>query len=135
MAKVKSNAYGQGIERIATALTDADALGVAWSEEGLILRQAGVKNPIVLMEGLFSPDELTRAMTNDFILVVHHVSQVEMLEKHADMQPFSIWLKIDTGMHRLGFEPNDVEKIYLRLQNCPAVKTPIGLMTLFDELD
>lgn len=135
MAMVKSNAYGHGIERIASALTDAEALGVACSEEGLILRAAGVKNPIVLMEGLFSSDELPRAAENNFILVVHHAAQVEMLEKHPKIDPISIWLKIDTGMHRLGFNPSQVQTMYARLMNCPAVKKPIGLMTHFAESD
>src|SRR5687768_17022595 len=81
MAMVKSNAYGHGIERIAKALTMVESLGVACSEEGLMLRNAGVKNPIVLMEGLFSAYEIQRAIDQHFILVIHHVSQVEMLEK------------------------------------------------------
>ncbi|MEO8401322.1 MAG: alanine racemase [Gammaproteobacteria bacterium] len=135
IAMVKSNAYGHGLERIASALPNADALGVACSEEGLLLREVGVKPPIVLMEGLFSGDELSKAIENNFVTVVHHVSQVEMLEKNPDIQPLSIWLKIDTGMHRLGFEPGEVKQVYKRLQNCPAVKKPIGLMTHFAESD
>jgi alanine racemase len=135
MAMVKSNAYGHGIERIASALSDAEALGVACSEEGLMLRAAGIKNPIVLMEGLFNADELSRAVENNFILVVHHVAQIEMLEKSSTKQPLSVWLKIDTGMHRLGFEPSDASAMYLRLMNCSTVKKPIGLMTHFAESD
>lgn len=134
MAMVKSNAYGHGLERIATALPDAEALGVACSEEGSILRRAGVKNPIVLMEGLFDANELTLAEEHDFVLVVHEAIQIEMLEKHVG-KPFHVWLKIDTGMHRLGFEPSQAEKYYLRLMNCAAVKKPIGLMTHFAESD
>jgi alanine racemase len=135
IAMVKSNAYGHGLERIAAALPDAEALGVACSEEGLLLRAAGVTNPIVLMEGLFSADELFRVAANNFILVVHHVSQVEMLEQSATIEPISVWLKIDTGMHRLGFEPNEVRAIFQRLMNCAAVKKPIGLMTHFAQSD
>src|SRR3990167_4579288 len=81
IAMVKSDAYGHGLVRIASALEDAEALGVACSEEGSMLRQAGVKNKIILMEGLFSADELPRAVLNDFILIVHHVSQIEKQEK------------------------------------------------------
>jgi len=135
MAMVKSNAYGHGLERIASALKDAEALGVACSEEGLILRAAGVKNPIVLMEGLFTAEELPHVTKNNFILVVHHVAQIDMLEKHHGNLPISIWLKIDTGMHRLGFDPSEVQTMYARLMNCPAVKKPIGLMTHFAESD
>src|SRR5437868_766445 len=68
LAMVKSNAYGHGLARIALALTKADALGVASLEEALQLRTAGVKNPIVLMEGLFQPDELEQAILNQCIL-------------------------------------------------------------------
>ena len=135
MAMVKSNAYGHGITRIASALPDADAFGVACCEEGLILRASGIKNPVVLMEGLFAANELQSAAENNFNLVVHHESQVDMLEKQPAIKPFFIWLKIDTGMHRLGFEPVDVKKIYSRLMNCAAVKKPIGLMTHFAESD
>ncbi len=135
MAMVKSNAYGHGLERIGLALTDADALGVACSEEGLRLRAVGVKNPIVLMEGLFSASELNNAALNHFILVVHHLAQVEMLEQNPTLTPFTIWLKIDTGMHRLGFKPSEVRDIYHRLMHCASVNKPIGLMTHFAESD
>ena len=135
IAMVKSNAYGHGLERIALALSDADALGVACLEEGRQLRQAGVKNPIVLMEGLFKADEIELAEADDFTLVVHHVGQVELLEKCKIKNPLTIWLKVDTGMHRLGFEPDKTKDAYARLKKCPAVRQPIGLMTHFAESD
>jgi alanine racemase len=136
LAMVKSNAYGHGIDRIALALPDADALGVASLEEGLQLRQAGVKNPICLMEGLFSVQELALADEYDFTLIVHQTSQVEMLEKYFKVNnPFSVWLKIDTGMHRLGFQPSEAPAAYARLQRCASVKKPLGLMTHFAAAD
>lgn len=137
LAMVKSNAYGHGIERIGLALPDADALGVACIEEGFLLRRAGVKNPIVLMEGLFTNDELASAAAEDFTLVIHHEAQLQMFEQNnaAIKKPLSIWLKIDTGMHRLGFEPAKVPAIYQRLMQCALVKKPIGLMTHFAEAD
>ncbi len=135
LAMVKSNAYGHGLERIALALPEVEAFGVASLEEGLHLRNAGVKNPIVLMEGLFHPDELPQVIAQDFTLVVHQVNQIEMLESYPNLKPLSIWLKIDTGMHRLGFEPSQIFEIYQRLQQCAAVKKPIGLMTHFAEAD
>lgn len=135
LAMVKSNAYGHGIERIGLALADADALGVACIEEGCLLRRAGVKNPIVLMEGLFTNDELVKAASDDFTLVVHHEAQVQMFEQNSGVKPLSVWLKVDTGMHRLGFEPKQLASIYQRLLQCPSVKKPIGLMTHFAEAD
>ncbi|HSW70155.1 MAG TPA: alanine racemase [Gammaproteobacteria bacterium] len=135
IAMVKSNAYGHGIERIGRALPDAEALGVACCEEGLMLRAAGIKNPVVLMEGLFTASELDKAIKNHFILVVHHSSQIEMLEKHSGQNAISVWIKIDTGMHRLGFKPEEALGIYQRLMNCDSVKKPLGLMTHFAESD
>ncbi len=115
LAMVKSNAYGHGLERIGLALPEAEALGVACIEEGMLLRKAGVKNSIVLMEGLFTENELTQAAEMNFDLVVHHLAQVEMLEKTPLNKPLQIWLKIDTGMHRLGFDVAQVNAIHRRL--------------------
>lgn len=135
IAMVKSNAYGHGLERIAQALPDVDAFGVACLEEGTRLRKAGINNPIVLMEGLFRVDEIPKVVSGHFSLVVHHLAQIDMLEKSPPTAPISVWLKIDTGMHRLGFEPNDVSAAYQRLMNCSSIKKPIGLMTHFADSD
>jgi len=135
LAMVKSNGYGHGIERVALALPNADAFGVASVEEGLHLRHAGVTHPVVLMEGLFSEEELPRVLTHDFSLVVHHDAQIEMLEHHISEKPIQVWLKINTGMNRLGFEIAEVPQAYDRLMRCASVAKPIGLMTHFAEAD
>lgn len=135
IAMVKANGYGHGIIRIAHALHGADALGVASLEEGIMLREAGIMQPIVLMEGLFYQEELEIAAHHDFSLVVHHLPHVDMLEKARVKKPFSVWLKLNTGMHRLGIDPADTHQVYSRLQTLPAVKQPIGLMTHFAEAD
>lgn len=134
IAMVKANAYGHGIERVANALP-ANALGVASLEEGLKLREAGITQPIVLMEGLFYPDEIKEAAKQHFSLVVHHEPHVEMLEQANVETPFPVWLKINTGMHRLGIDPAQLDDVYARLQRADAVKKPIGLMTHFAEAD
>ena len=135
IAMVKANAYGHGISRVAHALTMADALGVASLEEGLILREAGITQPIVLVEGVFHADEMTEAARQHFSLVVHHKPHVEMLEKVKDDKRFTVWLKINTGMNRLGIDPSQFQEIYQRLLACPSVKKPIGLMTHFADAD
>lgn len=136
IAMVKANAYGHGIVRVAEALPEADALGVASLEEGVRLREAGITQPIVLMEGLFYPDELADAIKYRFTLVVHHEPHVEMLENVTiDSPPLSVWLKIETGMHRLGVDPVAVPGIYQRLSRLTIIKQPIGLMTHFAEAD
>lgn len=135
LAMVKANAYGHGVVPIAKALTDVDALGVASLEEGMKLREAGINLPIVLIEGLFDASEIIEAEQNNFSLVIHHLAHIEFLEKAKIKKPFSVWLKINTGMHRLGVTPNEVQSFYQRLSQCPAVKKPIGLMTHFAEAD
>ena len=135
IAMVKANAYGHGIIRIAKALGDAEALGVASLEEGIMLREAGITQPIVLMEGLFSAEELPIAASHNFTLVVHHHPHVEMLEQADISKPFSVWLKLNTGMHRLGFDPAETSQIHQRLQKIAIVKQPIGLMTHFAQAD
>ena len=135
MAMVKANAYGHGIQRVALALDEADAFGVASLEEGLMLREAGITQPIVLMEGLFSADELVEAAQHHFTLVVHHLPHVEMLEQSTIKHAFPIWLKINTGMHRLGIAISDVDQMYQRLLHADKVEKPIGLMTHFAEAD
>lgn len=135
IAMVKANAYGHGIVRIAHALTMVDALGVASLEEGLILRDAGITQPIVLAEGLFNAEELMEAAKHHFTLMVHHLPHVEMLENAKVNEPFKVWLKINTGMHRLGISPAQLPEIYQRLSAAPAVQKPIGLMTHFAEAD
>lgn len=135
IAMVKANAYGHGIARVAHALSAADALGVASLEEGLLLRESGITQPIVLIEGLFHPDEMSEAAKHHFTLVVHHEPHVEMLEKSSVNEPFTIWLKVNTGMHRLGVDPSQLDTHYQRLMASPSVKKPIGLMTHFAEAD
>lgn len=135
IAMVKANAYGHGIARVAHALSAADALGVASLEEGLLLRDAGITQPIVLIEGLFYPDEIAEAAKHHFTLVVHHEPHVEMLEKAQVSEPFTVWLKVNTGMHRLGVDPAQFASLYQRLNASPSVKKPIGIMTHFAEAD
>ena len=100
IAMVKANAYGHGIKRVAQALSHADAFGVASLDEGLMLRDAGIAQPIVLMEGLFEAHELQEAAHYDFTLVAHHGLHLEMLEAATLLQPLSVWLKINTGIDR-----------------------------------
>ncbi len=135
MAMVKANAYGHGIERVATALFSTESLGVASLEEGIKLREVGMIQPIVLMEGLFYADEWQEAAKHRFTLVVHHLHHVEMLEQIKVVEPFSIWLKINTGMNRLGIEIGKLDEVYQRLIATKSVHPSIGLMTHFAEAD
>ncbi len=103
MAVVKANGYGHGIVQSARAFESADALGVARLNEGVALRDADIRSDIVLLEGVFSTDDLRLAVSKSMQLVVHTCEQIEMLEQTGLAQRCEVWVKVDTGMNRLGF--------------------------------
>lgn len=113
LAIVKADAYGHGLLRAARALADADALGVAAIDEAVRLREAGVAQPIVLLEGPFEASELAEIAVHDLESVVHHHEQIVWFEREQRRIP--LWIKIDTGMHRLGFAVDDVPAVIDRL--------------------
>ncbi len=130
IAVVKADAYGHGIVAVARALADADVLGVACLEEALSLREAGIDKSILLLEGFFHVDELPLIQRHKLQIVVHDERQLDVLASLSP-QTFSIpaWLKVDTGMHRLGIAPHAVPAVWQRLAACPAVAPRLGLMT------
>jgi alanine racemase len=130
LAVIKANAYGHGAVEAARTLS-ADAYGVARLGEGLELRAAGITAPIVLMEGVFSPDELSLALEHRFELVVHSRHQIDWLESRvttAAVEPIVVWLKLNTGMNRLGFNKVEAPVVAMRLKTLKIVKE-IRLMT------
>ena len=131
MAIVKADAYGHGLERIAQALPTVDAFGVACLEEAEQLRFSGIIQPILLLEGPYSAEELNHVQMLDLDIVVHHEFQLRMLEQVRLPAPVSVWLKIDSGMHRLGFSPAETESAWQRLLQCGNAVKPPRLMTHF----
>lgn len=124
MAIVKANGYGHGLVWVAQTLANsADAFGVASMEEGLVLREEGITKPICLLEGFFDPDELALLAQHDLAPVIHHESQVRALETARLPRGLSVWIKIDTGMHRLGFAPAAFRDVLGRLKSTTAVRT------------
>lgn len=121
LAAVKANAYGHGLVTAARALDSADAFGVARIEEALHLRAAHVTKPIVLLEGVFSKEQLAQAASHALQIVVHSFGQIEMLEGYAGSHRFDVWLKIDTGMNRLGFRLEEFEAAHRRLTGCASL--------------
>lgn len=115
MAVVKANAYGHGLVQAANALKEADALAVARLDEGLQLRAAGIRQPIILLEGVFTGRELQTAAECNFELVVHAAEQLRLLELDANKHAFSLWLKVDTGMNRLGFRAETFADVWQRV--------------------
>ncbi|UXI69840.1 alanine racemase [Tahibacter amnicola] len=138
MAVIKADGYGHGLERVARALADADAFGVAAIADGQRLRAAGHGKRIVVLSGPDEPADLAEMRRLKLDAVIHHESQVQWLESEKDPRPLAVWLKIDTGMHRLGFAPEAVAAVRARLAALPSVDPDIVLMTHFaasDEFD
>jgi alanine racemase len=138
LAVIKADAYGHGAVRVAQALeTEADGFAVACIEEALELRQAGIGAPILLLEGFFEADELALIAEHDLWCVVHSLWQLEAIEKTSVGKPLNIWLKMDSGMHRVGIHPADFQTAYQRLQSSGKA-AKVVLMSHFaraDELD
>lgn len=131
MAVVKANGYGHGLLNVAQCVADADGFGLARLEEAIALREGGVTAKLILLEGFFSANELGSLVSNNIETVIHNDTQLEMLETSVLAKPVTVWLKIDTGMHRLGFTPEQFSHVYARLKACPNVAKPIHLMSHF----
>ncbi len=134
LAMIKANGYGHGAVRVAQALQQADGLAVASLEEAMTLRDADIQKPIMLTTGIATAAELMTAAENEQI-VVHHNSHLELLNKTKLKNPIKIWLKIDTGMHRLGFSPEKFPDMYQQLKACVNVHPNFILMTHFADSD
>lgn len=137
MAVIKADGYGHGLERVARALRDADAFGVAVLSDAERLRAAGVLQPIVLLSGFDEVEDLPQLRLLNVETVVHHAAQLAMLEQSSG-SPIRCWLKVDTGMHRLGFAPGQVRDAHARLSQASGVADEIVLMSHFassDEFD
>jgi alanine racemase len=131
MAVIKANAYGHGLVSTAQCLEGADAFGVARLEEALALRAAGVQAPIVLLEGVFSASDLTEAAQHSLEIVVHDMEQIALLERAGAGHRFVVWLKVDTGMNRLGFRAEQFEGALARLVAASGAVREIRLLTHF----
>lgn len=128
MAVVKANGYGHGLREVANALLSTDAFAVSCLNEALCLREAGLLHPIVLLEGFFDVAELRAIAAHRLDIVVHADWQLEELERARLPHPLRIWLKVDSGMRRLGFPPQRVPAALERLR-VSGVAGEIRLMT------
>lgn len=129
MAVIKANAYGHGLVAVARALESADAFAVARVDEGLTLRAAGINTPTVLLEGVFDREQLDAAAAANFELVVHTLEQIELLRTAAAGVRFKVWLKLDSGMNRLGFKGAAFGAAHAALSALEAVRSPVNLFT------
>ncbi len=129
MAVIKANAYGHGLARIAGALGRADALAVARVPEALGLRRSGFVGTLVVLEGCFESRELRAAAEHNLTLVIHSEEQLRLLGGERLARPVACWLKVDTGMHRIGFRWDRADDAYRTLCASPSVKGRPGLMS------
>ena len=136
IAVIKGNAYGHGAIKVASHLeTSADCFGVACIEEALDLTNAGILTvPILLLEGVFEESELSLVDRNSFWMVVCNTAQIEWILKSKPTNKYDIFVKIDTGMGRLGFQEEDSIKVISDLEKSNNVRK-ITLMTHFSSAD
>lgn len=136
IAVIKANAYGHGMVPVAQHLSHVDAFAVARVTEAIELRDNGVTANIILLAGVMNTAELATAVQHGFEPVVHCREQLDLLDSSRD-GAVDVWLKFDTGMNRLGFNPSDADALIDRLRQSPGVNS-LRLMTHLasaDELD
>jgi alanine racemase len=135
MAVVKADAYGHGLERVARALdADAECFAVAALGDGLRLRAAGHRQRIVVLSGPDQPGDIAEMQRLQLEAAIHHEAQLQWLaEARPGRGRLRVWLKIDSGMHRLGFAPGRVAEVHARLAAMPGLDPEIGLLSHFAE--
>ncbi len=134
LAVVKANAYGHGLQRILPALAEADGLALIELDAAIALRDQRYTRRILLLEGFFAADELTEIAHKRLAVVVHHADQIRMLETARLPRPLEVFLKVNTGMNRLGVRPQTVTGLAERLSRCESVAA-LRLMTHFARAD
>ncbi|MHB1678628.1 MAG: alanine racemase [Sulfuriferula sp.] len=121
MAVVKANGYGHDLAWAAQGLAAADGFAVASLEEAISLRDLGWGKPILLLEGIFAADEISECVAHRLSLVVHHREQINMLRTARLTQPLAIFLKLNSGMNRLGFKPHEYAQALAEVQAIPML--------------
>ena len=133
-AVVKANAYGHGVARVFEGLRGADGFAVLDLAEAQILRDLGWRGPVLLLEGVFEQRDLELCSRLDLWHVVHTEAQIDMLSRHKTQVPHRVFLKMNSGMNRLGFAPERFRSAWVRLNALPQVDE-ITLMTHFAHAD
>ncbi len=137
MAMLKANAYGHGIRSTAIRIDHlVDFIGVARIDEGLALRKVGIKSPICIMQGVYNQEDVMIASCNNFELIVHDWSQLSIF--NIDLpRKINIWLKVDTGIGRLGFKIDEITDVYqgLRSMDCIGVITLTSHFACADDIE
>jgi len=133
-AVLKADAYGHGLMRVARALSDADGYALLDLNEAVRLREAGIARPILLLQGIFQPADLEPVDRLGLALVIHDFEQIAMLERAQLSAPVTVWIKLNTGLNRLGFTGSQLRAAFERLQRSGKAAA-ISLMTHFADAD
>ena len=133
-AVVKANAYGHGLLRAATAMRGADGFALLDFADAALLRGAGFDQPILMLEGFFKPEDIALLLQHRLTPVIHNIEQVEMLEKAGIKGKLDVYLKVNSGMNRLGFAVDNVRLAWNALAASPCVEA-VTLMTHFADAD
>ena len=136
-AVVKANAYGHGLTRVLPALSAADGLALLELESAIYLRALGWRKPILMLEGFFNPSELVAFAEHGLSTVVHHESQVRALCASQLQRTIDVFIKVNTGMNRLGFVAGDIAQVVSRLRGSGSVRqlTMMSHFAAADEAD
>lgn len=134
MAAIKANAYGHGTLRTAEALQAADGFALLDTGEAVRLREAGFRQTILLLEGVFTAEDMALLAEYDLATVLHSPHQLAMLDAYPRRGSLSLWLKINSGMNRLGFAPQEAPAVMAQLKAHAAVRD-VTLMTHFAHAD
>jgi alanine racemase len=129
-AVAKANAYGHGIEHALTGFSDADGMALIELDEAVRLRELGWKKPILLLQGFFETADLSAVVEHQLHVVVHCIEQIEMLAQIKSSATIHVYLKMNSGMNRLGFQPDAIESAFSRLRGLTCIGSII-LMTHF----
>lgn len=137
IAMIKSNAYGHGLIAVAKALSNVEALGVATISEALQLRAAGIKNDIVVMRGFVVSEELAVFLNDPHLIAcIHSPDQIKLLNNiTVDKNQLRIWLKIDTGMHRLGILSDEFQACFSALNAMSFIQKPFVVFSHLADAD
>ena len=129
MSVIKSNAYGHGILEVAKILNNTDSFAVATIKEAKYLRENNINKEIICLQGFSDSAEYKYCSENNIRPVIHEFSQINIIENTKLNNPVKLWIKIDTGMNRLGFHVSDFFEIFDRCSKNKNIKNPIGVMT------
>jgi len=130
IAVIKANAYGHGMVEVAKALEpEVPAFAVAFIDEAVQLRDAGISKPVLVLQGVTQASDIVEAAANDFWLRLHDQAQVDWVVSANITKPVGVWVNVDTGMHRFGLVPEVIEQVCGELLSSPNVKTGLVLST------